>query len=201
MEVQNSSQYLVNSKQEKPKNLSAVYCLLSAKKGFTLIETIIVMVIAVILAAVVAVRWSPFDAIKLNSATRKVAADIRYAQKVAISTQTRSGIEFTGNGYCVFSDITLRTGVCLPSNALASSPGDVCSSDASNKFVVDFTQSRCSSYSGIAITPPGTNPFAFNSLGTPVDATGTAVGNQTVTVTYQTGQTITIDAGTGRVSY
>ena len=157
------------------------------------------MVIAVILAAVVAVRWSPFDTIKLNSATRKVAGDIRYAQKVAISTQTRSGIEFAGNSYCVFQDITQRTGVCLPDSALVSSPGDPCSTSATNKFVVDFTDSRCSNYSGIQFNITGlTNPFAFNSLGKLVTTGGADLTIQTFTVG---GKSVSIEAGTGRVSY
>ena len=162
-------------------------------KGFTLIETIMVMVIAVILAAVVAVRWSPFDTIKLNSATRKVAADIRYAQKVAISTQARAAITFNANGYDVYQDITVPT--------RAQSPGDPCSTDSSNYFVVNFLDSRCSNYSGVTIP---TNPLtiAFNSLGNPVDATtGADLATQTVTVNYNGSKSITIEAGTGRVSY
>ena len=206
MKVQNSSQYSVNRKQEKTKKLSAVYSSPPLRpltkggrrggRGFTLIETVIVMVIAVILAAVVAVRWSPFDTIKLNSATRKVAADIRYVQKLAISNQTRAGVVFTANGYSVYPNITdLAT--------LAASSGDVCSSDTSNKFVVDFTQDRCSNYSTVTITiPPTPNQFAFNSLGTPVDSGGTAIAGQTVRVTYKgSNNDITIEQGTGRVRY
>ena len=168
---------------------------ISDEKGFTLIETVIVMVIAAILAAVVAVRWNPFDTIKLNSATRKVAADIRYVQKLSISNQTRSGVVFNANGYSVYPNITdLAT--------LAASSGDVCSSDASNNFVVDFTQSRCSNYSGVTITTlPATNPIAFNSLGTPVDSAGATIGGQTIIVTYNGTQQITIEQGTGRVIY
>ncbi|RJQ41240.1 MAG: prepilin-type N-terminal cleavage/methylation domain-containing protein [Nitrospiraceae bacterium] len=160
-------------------------------KGFSLIETIMVMVIAVILAAVVAVRWSPFDTIKLNSATRKVAADIRYAQKVAISTQARAAIEFTGTGYNVYQNFA--------SLILAPNPGDPCS-DSGGNFRVDFSASRCSNFSSVTITPPATNPLYFNSLGTPVNAAGAAVGNQTVTVTYNGSSAITIEEGTGRVS-
>lgn len=152
------------------------------------------MVIAVILAAVVAVRWSPFDTIKLNSATRKVAADIRYAQKLAISTQTRAAITFNANGYDVYQDITVPT--------RAPSPGDPCSTDTSNNFVVAFNDSRCDSYSGVTITVPTTNPIAFNSLGTPVNSGGTTIAGQTVTVTYKgSSKSITIEEGTGRVSY
>lgn len=54
MKVQ-SSQYTVNSKQGRPKNLTTDYCLLSTnKKGFTLIELVITMVLIGIVAYVVA---------------------------------------------------------------------------------------------------------------------------------------------------
>lgn len=166
---------------------------ISDEKGFTLIETVIVMVIAVILATVVAVRWSPFDTIKLNSATRKVAADIRYAQKLAISSQQRCGVVFSGSTYTVFE----KGDTADP----APSSGDTCSTDSSNNFIVDFNADRCSNYSGVTVS---TITIAFNSIGTPVDSPPDApnpAGTQIVTVTYKTGKDITIDAGTGRVSY
>jgi prepilin-type N-terminal cleavage/methylation domain-containing protein len=179
----------MNNRQSAVKK--TVHCPLSTgKTGFTLIETIMVMVIAVILAAVVAVRWSPFDTIKLNSATRKVAADIRYAQKVAISTQaTYAAIAFNTNGYTVYDRYA---------SVISRSPGDPCS-DSGGNFIVAFNDSRCSNYSGVTVSAI---TLYFNSLGTPVDATGTAiVGNQTVTVTYNGARQITIEANTGRVSY
>ena len=176
---------------------------ISDEKGFTLIETVIVMVIAAILAAVVAVRWDPFDAIKLYNATRKVVADIRYAQKVAISTQQRCGlIRNSATSYTVFE----QGNTADP----APSSGDVCSTapdgadaDTTSDFIVDFNAGRCSDYSGVTttFTTSVANTIYFNSLGTPVDATGTAIaGNQTVTVTYNGTRQITIDANTGRVS-
>jgi prepilin-type N-terminal cleavage/methylation domain-containing protein len=165
----------------------------SRRGGFTLIETVIVMVIAVILAAVVAVRWSPFDSIKLYNATRKVAADIRYSQKLAISSQTRAAILFNANGYSVYQDYASL----IP----APSSGDGCSTGASNYFVVAFDQPRCSEYSNVTITSPATNPIAFDSRGTPVNSAGTTIVLQTVTVTYNGSRPITIDAVTGRVNY
>ncbi|MBI1811369.1 MAG: hypothetical protein HYR78_05495, partial [Nitrospirae bacterium] len=162
-----------------------------------LIETVIVMVIAVILAAVVAVGWSPFDTIKLYNAKRKVAADIRYSQKLAISSQQRCGVfRNSATAYTVFE----QGSTADP----APSSGDGCSTDASNNFVVDFSAGRCSDYSGVTttFTTSVANTIYFNSLGTPVDAAGTAIaGNQTVTVTFNGSRDITIDAGTGRVSY
>jgi len=160
--------------------------------GFTLIEAVIVMVIVAILAAVVILR-NPFDSIKLSSATRKVAADIRYVQKLSISNQTRAGIAFNLTGYDVYSDIALST--------RAVSPGDPCSTNALNQFVVDFTDAnRCSNFSNVTITSPATNPVAFNSLGTPVNQWGTILGsNQSITVNYSGSRQITIEQGTGRV--
>ena len=173
------------------------YSLFTAKTGFTLMETIIVMVIAVILAAVVAVRWSPFDTIKLNSATRKVAGDIRYAQKVAISTQTRAAILFNTNGYDVYEKYA--------SLILAPSPGDPCS-DSGGNFQVAFNADRCSNYSGVTIaTTLPSNRVEFNSLGTPYggDSNPLTSPNNTVTVSVAgaDSQTITIEQSTGRVSY
>ncbi len=169
---------------------------ISDEKGFTLMETIIVMVIAVILAAVVAVRWSPFDTIKLNNATRKVAADIRYAQKLAISSQQRCGlIRNSSTSYTVFEQ--------GDTSNPAPSPGDPCS-DSGGNFIVDTSQSRCSNYSDVTFTfsTSVADIIYFNSLGAPVDAAGTAIaGNQTVTVTYKgSNKDITIEQVTGRVS-
>lgn len=165
---------------------------LIAQDGFTLIETIMVMVIIAILAVAIVVR-NPFDAIKLSSATRKVAGDIRYVQKLSISNQTRAGITFNGTGYTVYSDIVTPT--------QARSTGDPCSTDSSNYFVVNFNDARCSNYSNVTLTVPATNPIAFNSLGTPVDSGGNAIlTDRYVTVTYNGTQQITITAGTGRVS-
>ena len=170
-------------------------CPFTNSKGFTLIETIIVMVIAVILAAVVAVRWSPFDTIKLNSATRKVAADIRYAQKLAISTQaTYAAIAFNTNGYTVYETYA---------SVISRSPGDPCS-DSGGNFQVDFIASRCSNYSDVKIATNLTdNVLQFNSLGTPLEGIFASVipSNRTITITYKGSKLIYIEAGTGRVSY
>ena len=176
--------------------LSAISHQPSAKSGgFTLIETIMVMVIIAILAAVVIIR-NPFDSIKLYSATRKVAADIRYVQKLSISNQTRAGMDFNGDyGYSVYPNITDLT-------TLAASPGDPCSTNGANQFVVDFRTGNCSNYSGVTLTAPATDPIAFNSLGTPVTSGGGAIITpQYVTVTYNGSKQITIEVGTGRVSY
>lgn len=162
------------------------------ERGLTVIELIIVMVIVGILVAVIILRWD-FESFKLSGATRKVARDIRYAQKLAISTQQRCGIVFSGTGYIVFEN----GNVTDP----ASSPGDTCSTDGAGNFVVDFSADRCSNYNGVTVS---TITIAFNSIGAPVDPnTGNPVGTQTITLSLSgvPPETIIIEAGTGRVSY
>ncbi len=54
-------------------------------KAFTLIESIMVMVIIGVLAALAIPRFSSFYNIKFNSAIKKVVSDIRYAQQLAVA--------------------------------------------------------------------------------------------------------------------
>ena len=55
------------------------------KRGFTLIELVMVMVIVGILAALAIPRFEGFYAVKLNSAAKKLVTDIRYVQQLAVS--------------------------------------------------------------------------------------------------------------------
>jgi prepilin-type N-terminal cleavage/methylation domain-containing protein len=167
------------------------------KKGFTLVELVMVIVVVIILSAVAMTRWN-YDPVRLSNAARKVAADIRYAQKLAITTQARSGITFSANGFTVFRDVVAPT--------IARSPGDPCSTDAAGNFVVDFTAARCDSFNGVVITdingpipPPVT--IAFNSMGSPVNVAGNALVTQIITLSLNGVRTITIQADTGRVNY
>ncbi len=62
------------------------------KKGFTLIEFIIVIGILGILIIAAIPKISSYSYIKLVGATNKLASDIRYAQQLAISKQLRCGL-------------------------------------------------------------------------------------------------------------
>ncbi len=73
------------------------FCLLPfTKKGFTLIELIVVIVLASILVASVAVRisLSPSETASVTAVDQAVA-DIQYTQMRALAGRTNSGIAFT----------------------------------------------------------------------------------------------------------
>lgn len=159
--------------------------------GFTLIEVVLVVAMLAILAATVILK-NPIEKIKVDSAARKLVADVRYARKLAVTTQQRSGVTFNANGYSLFLDVA--------GAVFANSPGGSCSTDAAGKFVVDYTLARCSELSGITLGFTNAT-VAFDPLGSPVDAGGTPLGVQTVTVSGAGGtRQITIEALTGRVS-
>ncbi len=70
-------------------------------RAFTLIETIMVIVIIGILTAVTVPRFNAFYAIKLDGAMKKARSDIRYLQQLAISRHVDTRIIFNtgGNSY------------------------------------------------------------------------------------------------------
>lgn len=160
-------------------------------RGFTLIETVILIAIIGILAAVVAVRWDS-SSMKLDSAVRKVVADVRYAQKLAISTQRLCGISPVGAAsYRIFENGN--------SADPAPSPGDPCSTDGAGNFVVDFAAGRCAIFSGVAVSAMPT--IYFDGIGAPVDAAGQPVGTQVISLSLGSARLISVEANTGRLSY
>ncbi len=62
--------------------------------GFTLVEIIMVIVIIGIFIAVAIPRFSSFYSIKLDGSMKKVVADIRYAQQMAISRHGNCRVVF-----------------------------------------------------------------------------------------------------------
>lgn len=66
--------------------------------GFTLVEIMVVVFIMLIAAGLVVPLASATSSSSVVSASRMVAADLQYAQSVAISTQTPVTVTFNQNG-------------------------------------------------------------------------------------------------------
>jgi prepilin-type N-terminal cleavage/methylation domain-containing protein len=64
------------------------------RKGFTLIELVMVMVIIGILVSLAIPRFDSFYSIKLSGAMKKAIGDIRYVQQMAISRHTNARVVF-----------------------------------------------------------------------------------------------------------
>lgn len=75
-------------------------------KGFTLIEAVLVIAILIILAAVAVPRFAAVNSARVNAASRTIAADIRYAQSLAISTRKIHGFVFdsSNNQYYLYRE-------------------------------------------------------------------------------------------------
>lgn len=91
--------------------------------GFTLIETIMVIVILGILAALTIPKFNSFYGIKLSGAIKKVRSDIRYVQQLGISQHMDTRIVFdTANNSYQASYCTVSGGVCGNSWAAITDP-------------------------------------------------------------------------------
>jgi prepilin-type N-terminal cleavage/methylation domain-containing protein len=72
-------------------------------KGFTLIEIIAVLVVAGVLVAAAAVKFTSTSTISLRAAAEMIQADIRYIQAEAMATNANKSINFSAgnNNYMV----------------------------------------------------------------------------------------------------
>jgi prepilin-type N-terminal cleavage/methylation domain-containing protein len=72
-------------------------------KGFTLIEIIAVLVVAGVLVAAAAVKFTSTSTISLRAAAEMIQADIRYIQVEAMATNANKSINFSAgnNNYMV----------------------------------------------------------------------------------------------------
>ncbi len=156
--------------------------------GFSLTELVIVLVLVGVLAWIAFPSMTAVDEIKLDSAARRLASDLRYAQSQAMSQRVAHGVLFEPaiERYTVFAP-TPATAVTDPI-------------ERSKPLRVDYPSS--SEYSGVTITSAsfGTTPgVKFDYFGVPRDTAGldlVAAGrvilslggaSDTVDVTPQTG--------------
>ncbi|HEV2614610.1 MAG TPA: GspH/FimT family pseudopilin [Gammaproteobacteria bacterium] len=151
--------------------------------AFTLIELIVVIIIAAILAAIAVSRW-PGTEINLNAQAQQLASDIRYTQTLAMSRAQDYRLNLTATTY----SITTTGGAAI------------------NNPVTGNASVALGSGITITLSPTNlpSNLIAFNSLGVPYTNSGaTTTLNSAAVITLTSGantKTITIQPQTGRVT-
>ena len=71
------------------------------RRGFTVVEILIVVTIIGIMSAVILPQLGASDDLKLSAAARSLMADLSYARMLAISTQQKQYVQFTQQQYSV----------------------------------------------------------------------------------------------------
>ncbi len=161
-----------------------------AKKGFTLIELVMVLVLLGIVAVFVAPKLGDVTATKAGAFADKLRADIRYAQNLAMTMNQRYRVYFNAapapvpNGYAVVND--------ADSDANWGEAGEFALDPAGGGNL--SVTLNAGDYAGITVASSFGNFLEFNSLGTPT------VGGGTVTVNGDPTLQVTITSQTGAVN-
>lgn len=144
-------------------------------RGFTLIEVIAVLIILGIVAAVIVSRMTTTASYSIKSQAEVLKGHIRYAQSLAMATDSIWGINISDSKqYSLFKGTTGTT-VILPGAG-------------SNPVVLDAAGPSLS-----------TGIIYFGSRGRPVDALGNSITPAPITVsmTGEPNEVINIEANTG----
>ena len=155
-------------------------CRNSATGGFTLVEIMVVLVVIAIVVAVAAPYVVSTKDLQVISATRMIAADLQYAQSLAITSQSQTTVSFNSGN---------------ESYSLTNESGSVIHPMTKSDYVVNFsTLGGFEHLNIVSANFNGSSSVSFDSLGSPVSA-----GE----VTVQAGPHIyrvDVAAATGRVS-
>ncbi|MEK7279741.1 MAG: prepilin-type N-terminal cleavage/methylation domain-containing protein [Nitrospirota bacterium] len=164
------------------------------EKGFTLIELVIVIVLLGIIGVVVSLNLGSLSSIRVNNAIKKMVGDLRYAQQLAIATQSRHGLAIDSTQtYSIHKD---TGGV----DADIKDPTNL-----GNNFVVDFDTYQQGQLNGVRFS--STTPFCgvsvieFNSSGAPTDTNGTPLACASSIGFAGSSGTILIEPNTGKLTY
>lgn len=153
-------------------------------KGFTLIELVLIILIVGIISLVAVPRFNLKEA-KVGTLARKIVSDLRYAQNLSITKETRHGIIFTTNSYTLFKNDNTATPARDPLKG--------------GNFQVNMN----GDFAGVSLSTGLTGGVVkFNAIGAPLDNNGVLLSSS-ATITIQasaSSSTVTIEPNTGKIS-
>ena len=153
---------------------------MAKRRGFTLIELIIVVVILSIAALMAVPAVSNAADIQVRSAANQIAADLDYAKGLAITHQSR---------YTVVFDVANE------SYQIQDSDGNLIEHSVNpGNFVVNFSNNGLDRVDLTGADFDGENALTFDYLGSPYSGTDTSAPLNTGQITLQAdGFTLTVD--------
>ncbi len=169
------------------------------RKGFTLIELVMVIVLIGIIAVFIAPRLGNITTTNAGPFMDKLRADIRYAQNQAMTKNRRIRVNLTNTSYSVSQDNS-------PANNCGSFAPVADPAEGGNLSIALDT----GSYAGITITPSITC-LEYDALGRPYDCTiapapaacSTTLSGMNIAVVANAATTVgavTVSAQTGAVN-
>jgi MSHA pilin protein MshC len=154
------------------------------ERGYTLIELVLVIVIAGILAHVAGSRFFSQSAFAQRGFAEELGAALRLAQKTAVASECPTQVTVTASTYAVAQQAA-SAGTCNPADnayslAVVGSDGQTVSGTAPTGITVSPTGTFV--FSGTAAIP-GAIPGAITNY----PATSLAIGTDTITIDPVTG--------------
>ncbi len=164
-----------------------------ARSAFTLIELVTVMVILGIVAvAVGGPTLANIDSMRNRAAASRLLGDIRYAQRIALSSGLRSWVVFNAgaDSYQLFMEDSANLGKAnrLP----VTSPMDQTSTG------VQFGSGAFTNVAISSVSINSTSELEFDNFGVPYDGGGIAL-TATATISLSTGVSVTVQPVSGLV--
>jgi prepilin-type N-terminal cleavage/methylation domain-containing protein len=162
------------------------------KRGFTFIELIMVIAVVAVLALVIVPRMLDIGEAALETAIRKVAADMKYARDFAVNHRCGSRVDFEPltHSYTVYED--------------SSGSWDIAQDPTTGEdFTVILNEGQYKGVIIVSVDFDGNDLIEFNSAGEPFTSGGRLTGLGTVEMGYEGGTVsrhINVAPVTGRIN-